>query len=81
MTALLFGQLMHHMGDRRIRFGGVGVHSGHSTRLSSFDRIAVDFKDGVSQLNRSCCRTDEEVFTPSTRYAAGKGVTIAKGDS
>jgi len=81
LTALLFGQLMHHMGDRRIRFGGVAVHSGHSTRLPSFDRIAVDWKDGVNQLNRSRFRTDEEILTPSPRYAAGKGVRIAKAPS
>jgi hypothetical protein len=79
--ALLVGQLMQHMGDRRMRFGGVAVHSGHSARLSSFDRIAVDWKDGVNQLNRSWCRTNEEILTPSPRYAAGKGVRIAKEPS
>ena len=79
--ALLAGQLMQHMGDRRMRFGGVAVHSGHSARLSSFDRIAVDWKDGVNQLNRSLCRTNEEILTPSPRYAAGKGVRIAKAPS
>lgn len=79
--ALLAGQLMQHMGDRRMRFGGVAVHSGHSARLSSFDRIAVDWKDGVNQLNRSWCRTNEEILTPSPRYAAGKGVRIAKEPS
>ena len=79
--ALLAGQLMQHMGDRRMRFGGVAVHSGHSARLSSFDRIAVDWKDGVNQLKRSLCRTNEEILTPSPRYAAGKGVRIAKEPS
>ncbi len=79
--ALLAGQLMQHMGDRRMRFGGVAVHRGHSARLSSFDRIAVDWKDGVNQLNRSWCRTNEEILTPSPRYAAGKGVRIAKEPS